>query len=116
MRRTACIITILIAVCTPNYAHCIGMSGCSRGLELNSFGILTCTADTISSPGSTPEVKAELQKNGVTIKTWSHKSNGLFAVVDESYAVASGYAYQLKTTHSVNSGKFYTYYSRIIYY
>ena len=90
---------------------------------LKSLGVLECYGATDVPSGYIAYVKVELQqKDGSwsTIKTWSDRYE-CFAIVDENYAVASGYSYRLKLTYKAydsndNLIETLTDYSDIIYY
>jgi len=89
----------------PNYEIApanIIISVTENCLEWESTNILYCAGGTEVPDGYEAYVKVELQQytssGWTTIKTWTDRDDA-YAMVDQNYAVMSGYDYRLKLTH-----------------
>ena len=81
-----------------------GVSSITAGLTISSTGCASCSGSASTYTGYSVDLTMKLQRDGITIKTWSTSGEN-FVPLSKSYYVTSGHYYQVVTSVDVYNSK-----------
>lgn len=110
MKKHACLVIsliLLVGILTANLATAqtvvpryIGATDLYSSLDISSTGAARCDGEVDLRSGYTADLTVELQRDGVTIKTWRSSGNG-DVTAGGTYYVESGHDYVVVATATV---------------